>query len=161
MYLCIQYFLLFSAVPTTSVSDITVARINETAVRVTWTALTLNDARGFPSYVVSVMSRCEQVSSQRTPFTSVVVGGLMPHTEYSVTVQALTAGGTKEGPISAPGKIDTEQIMPYLPHVHVSVILFMLRLHLTLKDHAFGTQMSCIIDQRIVACLHFKHTYST
>ena len=128
---------LFSAAPTMPVSDITVARINETVVRVTWTALTLIDARGFPSYVVSVMSRCEQVPSQSTNSTSVVVGGLMPHTEYSITVQALTAGGTKEGPISAPGEMDTEQIMPYLPHVHGSVILFMLSLHLTLKDHAF------------------------
>ena len=117
------------------VSDITVTRINKTAVRVTWMALTLNDARGFPSYVVSVMSRCEQVSFQRTPSTSVVVGGLMPHTEYSVTVQALTAGGTKEGPISGPGEMDTEQITPYLPHVHVRVISFTLSLHLTLKDH--------------------------
>ena len=107
--------MLFSAVPTITVSDITVTRINETAIRVTWTALTLNEARGFPSYVVSVMSRCEQVPSQRTSSTSVVVGGLMPHTEYSVTVQALTAGGTKEGPLSAPGETDTEQIMSYLP----------------------------------------------
>ena len=119
MNLRIQYFLLFSAVPTTSVSDITVTRINETAVRVTWMALTLNEARGFPSYVVSVMSRCEQVSSQRIPSTSVVFGGLMSHTEYSITVQVLTAGGNKEGPHSAPGEMDTEQITPYLPHVHV------------------------------------------
>ena len=101
-----------------AVSDITVTWVNYTAVRVTWTALTLNEARGFPSYVVSVMSRCEQVSSQRTPFTSVVVGGLMPHTEYNVTVQALTAGGTKEGPISAPGEMDTEQ----MSHIHVHIL---------------------------------------
>ena len=82
------------------VTDITITRVNDTAVRVTWTALTLNDARGFPSYVVSVMSKCEQVSFQTNNSTSVVVGGLMPHTEYNITVQALTAGGTKEGPIS-------------------------------------------------------------
>ena len=137
MYLRIQYFLLFSAVPTMPVSDITVTRINETAVRVTWMALTRSEARGFPSYVVSVMRRCEQVTSQKTNSTSVVVGGLMPYTEYSVTVQALTAGGTKEGPRSAPGEMDTEQITPYLPHVHVRVISFTLSWHLTLKDHAF------------------------
>ena len=94
------------AVPAVPVSDITVTWVNDTAVRVTWTTLTLNEARGFPSYVVSVMSRCEQVSSQRTNSTSVVVGGLMPHTEYSVTVQALTAGGTKEGPRSVPGETE-------------------------------------------------------
>ena len=97
-----------------AVSNITVTRVNDTVVRVTWIALTLNDARGFPSYVVSVMSRCEQVSSQRTHSTSVVVGGLMPHTEYSVTVQALTAGGTKEGPPSALGEMDTEQMRHHL-----------------------------------------------
>ena len=76
---------------------------------VTWTGLTLNEARGFPSYVVTFMNRCEQVSSQRTTSTSVVVGGLMPHTEYNITVQALTAGGAKEGPLSAPGETDTRE----------------------------------------------------
>ena len=92
--------------PSVAVSDITVTRINGTAVRVKWTALTPNEARGFPSYVVSVTKDSEQVSSQRTSSTSVVVGGLMLHTEYSVTVQALTAGGTNGGPISAPGETE-------------------------------------------------------
>ena len=103
IYSYILYQLFPCAAPNVAVSTIIVTQVNDTVVRVTWTALTLNDARGFPSYVVSVMSRCEQVSSQRTPSTSVVVGGLMPHTEYSVTVQVLTARGTKEGPHSAPG----------------------------------------------------------
>ena len=89
-----------------AVTDITVTLVNDTAVRVRWTALTLNDARGFPTYVVSVTKEGEQVSSQRTSSTSVVVGRLMPHTEYSVTVQALTAGGTKEGPLSEPGNTE-------------------------------------------------------
>ena len=92
------------------VTNITVTRVNDTVLRVTWTGLTLNDARGFPSYVVNIMSRHEQVSSQRTSSTSVVVGGLMPHTEYSITVQALTAGGTKEGPHSAPGETKMEHM---------------------------------------------------
>ncbi len=105
------------------VSDITVARVNDTAVRVAWMALTLNDARGFPSYVVSGMSRCEQVLSQTTNSTSVVVGGLMPHTEYSVTVQALTAGGTKEGPRSVPGERDTEQMRHHLCSVCILCII--------------------------------------
>ena len=86
-----------------SVSNITVTRVNDTAVMITWRALTLNEARGFPSYVVGVMNKCEQVSSQSTTSTSVVAGGLMTHTEYNITVRALTAGGTKEGPQSAPG----------------------------------------------------------
>ena len=47
-----------------------------------------------------------EVSTHSTNSTSVVVGGLMPHTEYNVTVQALTAGGTKKGPHSAPGETD-------------------------------------------------------
>ena len=70
-------------------------------------ALTLNDARGFPSYGVNVTIGGMEVSTHSTNSTSVVVGGLMPHTEYNVTVQALTAGGTKEGPHSAPGETDT------------------------------------------------------
>ncbi len=93
------------AAPAVPVTDITVTRVNDTAVRVTWTALTLNNARGFPSYVVSVTSKEKEAANVTTPSTSVVVGGLMPHTEYNVTVQALTAGGTKEGPHSEPGKI--------------------------------------------------------
>ena len=93
------------AAPTVAVTDITVTRVNDTAVRVTWTALTLNDARGFPSYVVIVTSKEREVANVTTYSTSVVVGGLMPHTGYNVTVQALTAEGTKEGPHSAPGEI--------------------------------------------------------
>ena len=116
----IIYHLLPFAAPTVSVSDITVTRVNDTAVRVAWTALTLNDERGFPSYVVSVMRRCEQVPSLTTNSTSVVVGGLMPHTEYNVTVQALTAGGAKEGPISEPGEMDNEQMRHM--HVHVRIL---------------------------------------
>ena len=90
--------------------------MNDTAVRVQWIALTLNDARGFPTYVVNITKDSEQVSSQRTPSTSVVVGGLMPHTEYNVTVQALTAGGTKEGLRSAPGEMDRDKCKPYLQY---------------------------------------------
>ena len=121
----IQYFLFLSVAPTVSVSDITVTRVNDTAVMITWTALTLNEARGFPSYMVTATNEGEQVSSQRTTSTSVMVGGLMPHTEYNITVQALTAGGTKEGPLSAPGETDSRehvrhtQLMLYRPHVHV------------------------------------------
>ena len=93
------------AAPAVPVTDIIVTRVNDTALRVTWTALTLNDARGFPSYVVIVTSKEREVANVTTPSTSVVVGGMMPHTEYNITVQALTAGGTKEGPLSAPGEI--------------------------------------------------------
>ena len=93
-----------------SVSDVTVTRVNDTAVRVTWMYLTLNDARGFPSYVVSVANEEGQVANQSTKSSSVVVGGLMPHTEYNITVQAVTAGGTKEGPLSAPGETEMHHI---------------------------------------------------
>ena len=90
-----------------SVSDITVTRVNDTAVMITWTNLTLNDARGFPSYVVTIINEGQEVANHSTNSTSVMVGGLMLHTEYNITVQALTAGGTKEGPLSAPGDTDT------------------------------------------------------
>ena len=88
-----------------SVSDAIVTRVNDTAVMVTWMYLTLNDARGFPSYVVSVTSEGKEVANHSTHSTSVVVGGLMPHTEY-ITVRALTAGGTKEGSFSTPGETE-------------------------------------------------------
>ena len=115
----VVYLLFPCAAPAVPVTDIIVTRVNDTTVRVTWTALTLNDARGFPSYVVSVMSRLEQVSSQRTSSTSVVVGGLMPHTVYSVTVQALTAGGTKEGPLSDPGETEMHHMYTYSYSYHL------------------------------------------
>ena len=107
------YFLCISA-PNVSVSNVTVTRVNDTAVMVTWMNLTLNDARGFPSYVVSVTSEGEEVANHSTHSTSAVVGGLMPHTEYNVTVQALTAGGTKEGPLSAPGEREMHHICSYM-----------------------------------------------
>ena len=72
--------------------------------------LALNDARGFPSYMVSVTSEEGQVANHSTHSTSAVVGGLMPHTEYNVTVQALTGEGTKEGPISVPGETEMHHI---------------------------------------------------
>ena len=93
-----------------SVSNVTVTRVNDTAVMVTWMELTLNDARGFPSYVVSVTSEGKEVANHSTHSTSVVVGGLMPHTEYHITVRALTAGRTKEGPLSAPGETDAASL---------------------------------------------------
>ena len=105
-----QYFLFSSAEPAVSVSDVTVTRVNDTAVRVTWMELTLNDARGFPSYVVSVTNEEGQVTNQSTNSSSVVVGGLMPHTEYNITVQAVTAGGTKKGPLSTPGETEMHHI---------------------------------------------------
>lgn len=86
----------FLSAPAVSVSNITVTRVNDTAVMIAWRALILNVARGFPSYVVRIMNRCEQVTSQSTTSTAVVVGGLMLHIEYYITVLVLTAGGTKE-----------------------------------------------------------------
>ena len=106
-YACGSCSVAFCTAPSKPVSDVTVRRVNDTAVRVTWMALTLNDARGFPSYVVKVTIGGTEVSTHSTNSTSVVVGGLMPHTEYNVTVQALTAGATKEGPRSAPGEMGT------------------------------------------------------
>ena len=53
-YARIQYFLFPSAAPAVPVTDTTVTLVNDTVVRVKWINLTLNDARGFSSYVVSV-----------------------------------------------------------------------------------------------------------
>ena len=118
------------------VSDITVTRVDNTAVRVTWTGLTLNEARGFPTYVVNITKEGEQVSFQRTNTTSAVVGGLMPHTEYSVTVQALTAGGTKEGPISAPGETEMHHMHTYSYSYRLEIV----------QTYTFETKQSLYID---------------
>ena len=95
--------------------------------------------------MVTIMSRHEQVSSQRTPSTSVVVGGLMPHTEYNVTVQALTTGGTKEGPHSAPGETEMHHMHAY---VAIATIL-----------KPFETKQSLYIDLLSHSELyrHFRH----
>ena len=105
------------AEPNVSVSNITVTRVSDTMVRITWIALTLNEARGFPSYVVSVNNDGKGAANVTTKSISVVVGELMPHTEYNVTVQGLTAGGTKEGPLSEPRERDA-------PHAIVAVLLY-------------------------------------
>ena len=126
-YACSSCSFAFCTAPSKPVSDVTVTRVNDTAVRVTWTALTLNDARGFPSYVVNVTIGEMEVSTHSTNSTSVVVGGLMPHTEYNVTVQALTAGGTKEGLLSAPGETDTAtQLIRQLVHTTLSKCVIVL-----------------------------------
>ena len=104
------------AEPNVSVSNITVTRMSDT-INISWIALTLNDARGFPSYVVSVTNDGKEAANHSTNTTSVVVEGLMPHTEYNITVQALTAGGTKEGPLSEPRERDA-------PHAVQAVLLY-------------------------------------
>ena len=80
--------------------------------------------------MVNVSIGVMEVSTHSTNSTSVVVGGLMPHTEYNVTVQALTEGGTKEGPHSVPGETDTDTQLiggsSYIVHTTLSKCVIVL-----------------------------------
>ena len=109
---------------------------------ITWRALTLNEARGFPSYVVYVTNDGKVVSTQSTNSTSMVAGGLMPHIEYTITVQALTAGGTKEGPQSEPGETDSAQ-------------------HINRRGIATVIHSWLYLLHMYRSCVHFMHNYAT
>ena len=70
-------------------------------VNVSWDALTLSEARGFPVYIVtltpSVISDGEQITNEvitvNTTQSSIVVGGLDVNVEYMLTVAVETTAG--------------------------------------------------------------------
>ena len=74
-----------------------------TSVSVSWELLTLFEARGFPTYAVTLVpstsdDRVTRQSSDgvirvTTNESNIVVGGLDPKVEYDVTVAVQTAGG--------------------------------------------------------------------
>ena len=71
--------------------------INNRAALVSWTPLTLHQARGFPVYFVAYQpsGQAAGVDSTVTNTTNseVVIGNLDPTTEYTFTVDVGTAGG--------------------------------------------------------------------
>ena len=95
-------------VPSVSPSGVRVERLNSTAMNVSWTLLTLEEARGFvTSYTVSY--RKDEGMAKRTTESvvvpggeqsSVVIGGLDPGSSYQVSVSASTSAGT--GDMSEP-----------------------------------------------------------
>ena len=79
--------------PTVQVSNVKVERVNNNrAALVSWTPLTLHQARGFPVYFVTYQPSSQvgrvvrAISTVNTTDSSVLIGDLDPTTEYNFTV---------------------------------------------------------------------------
>ena len=88
------------SMPTKSPQNVMFDRSGE-YVNISWDALTLSEARGFPVYIVtltpSVSSDGEQIANEvitvNTTQSSIVVGGLDVNVEYMLTVAVGTTAG--------------------------------------------------------------------
>ena len=94
--------------PAVQVSNVKVERVNNNrAALVSWTPLTLHQARGFPVYFVTYQPSSQvgrvarAVNTVNTTNSSVAIGGLDPTTEYNFTVDVGTAGGEVRGTLPA------------------------------------------------------------
>ena len=94
--------------PTAQVSNVKVERVNNNrAALVSWTPLTLHQARGFPVYFVTYQPSLQvgrvvcTVNTVSTNDSSVVVGDLNPTTEYTIAVDVRTAGGKLRSTLAA------------------------------------------------------------
>ena len=71
--------------------------INNRAAIVSWTPLTLHEARGFPVYFVAYYPSAQAADAESTVINTtdskVVIDDLDPTTEYTFTVDVGTAGG--------------------------------------------------------------------
>ena len=95
----VKFVLTFHPAPTAHVSNVTAEWLNSSTALVSWTPLTLHQARGFPVYFVTYQpsSQVGQVENANntvnTNHSSVVIGDLDPTTDYIITVDVGTAGG--------------------------------------------------------------------
>ena len=95
-----QSFFSQESVPTKSLQNVVFDRSGE-YVNVSWDALTLSEARGFPVYTVTltpfVRSDGEQITNEvitvNTTQSSIVVGDLDVNVEYMLTVAVGTTAG--------------------------------------------------------------------
>ena len=94
-----QRFYSQELIPTQSVQNVMFDRSGE-YVGISWDALTLSEARGFPVYTVTLTptTSTEQqiisgVISMNTTESSIVIGGLDANTEYTLTVEVGTTAG--------------------------------------------------------------------
>ena len=94
--------------PTAQVSNVKVERVNNNrAALVSWTPLTLHQARGFPVYFVTYQPSLQvgrvvcTVNTVGTNDSSVVIGDLDPTTEYTISVNVGTAGGKLRSSLAA------------------------------------------------------------
>ena len=74
-------------------AGLSAAAINATAIRVNWTELSLNVARGFPSYTIHLQAGLwsREIRVKSPP---AIVTGLLPDTRYRVQVNVETVAGT-------------------------------------------------------------------
>ena len=86
--------------------SVNISQLNETSVNVTWTPLSLFDARGFPEYVITLTlsdgrKKRQSPQSKTTSNSYVVFGDLTGGRSYSAVVGSRT-GGENDTVISAP-----------------------------------------------------------
>ena len=95
--------------PTVQVTKVNVERVisNKSAL-VSWTPLTLHQARGFPVYFVTYQPSsipagrvAGAINTINTTDSSVVIDNLDPTTEYTFTVDVGTAGGKLRSSLGA------------------------------------------------------------
>ena len=94
--------------PTVQVSNVKVERVNNNrATLVSWTPLTLHQARGFPVYFVTYQPSSQvgrvasAINTVSTNDSSVVIEDLDPRTEYTVAVDVRTAVGKLRSTLEA------------------------------------------------------------
>ena len=122
----VKFVLTFHPAPTAQVSNVTAEWVNNRAALVSWTPLTLHEARGFPVYFVtyqpsSQVGQTENVNNTvNTNHSSVVIGDLDPTTEYIITVDVGTAGGKIRSPL---GKSKPKFLIFYYRRFNLSYML--------------------------------------
>ena len=94
--------------PTAQVSNVTVERVNSNrAALVSWTPLTLHQARGFPVYFVTYQPSSQDervvraVNTVSTTDSRVQIDDLDPTAEYLIAVDVGTAGGQLRSTLGA------------------------------------------------------------
>ena len=97
-------FLHVQTVPTKPVEDVVAFRVDSRRVNISWTPLSLVEARGIPLYTVSYMSNGDQVESVNTKESTIIIPGLSPHRTYIFTIRVSTGNGT--GNATAQGEFD-------------------------------------------------------
>ena len=97
---------------------------NNRAALVSWTPLTLHQARGFSVYFVTYQPSSVQVgrvtraiNTVNTTNSSVLIDDLDPTTEYAIDVDVGTAGGKLRSSLGA-GKLITRFVMFLLSMAH-------------------------------------------
>ena len=111
--------------PTAQVSNVQVERvISNRAALVSWTPLTLHQARGFPVYFVTYQPSSQvgrvvrAVNTVNTTDSRVVIDDHDPITKYTFTVDVGTAGGKLRGSLRSVHKI----MLCHHTYLHISAV---------------------------------------